>query len=102
MYNEEEDITFEMNSCEYALDMDELFKYVCQSKDKDIIEKEITDQYEIPEGGPKTPRQTVKLVKEVTTPMGTEIDNLRYDFVKTLVIMLNFILMLQYTKIVVS
>ena len=85
---DDENTTFELNGCEYALDLDEIFKYIYQSKDKDVIEKEITDQYEILEDGPKTPRQTVKLVKEVTTPMTTEIDNIRYDFVKTLAIVL--------------
>jgi hypothetical protein len=84
---EEENTTFELNGCEYVLDMDEIFKYIYQSRDKDVIEKEITDQYEMSDGEVK-PRQTVKLVKEVTTPMTTEIDNIRYDFVKTLIIML--------------
>lgn len=84
---DEENTTFELNGCEHALDLDAIFKYVCQSNNKEIIEKEITDQYEIPDGE-ISPRQTAKLVKEVTTPMGTELDNIRYDFVKTLVIML--------------
>lgn len=82
-----ENTTFTYEGCEYAFDLDEIFKYVCQSRDRDIIEKEITDQYEMPEGEAK-PRQTVKLVKEVTTPMGAEIDNIRYDLVKTLIIVI--------------
>ena len=78
--------SFEYNGETYVFDLDAIFDYVCISSEKDIIEKEITDQYELVDN--KTPKQVAKLVKEVKTPMSADLDNIRYDLVKTLIILL--------------
>lgn len=82
-----ENNTFEYEGDTYVFDLDAIFLYVLVSKDKEIIEKEITDQYEMPSDSSR-PRQIAKLVKEVTTPMDKDIDNIKYDLVKTLILVL--------------
>jgi hypothetical protein len=82
-----ENNTFEYDGDTYVFDLDAIFNYVLVSKDREVIEKEITDQYEMPDHSER-PRQVAKFVKEVTTPMDRDLDNIKYDLVKTLILVL--------------
>lgn len=69
----------------YVFDIDKIMEYVCTSKNKDVLEREITESYHIANDRASLSEKTVK---QVSTPMGSEYDNIKYDLIKMFVISL--------------
>lgn len=73
-----------INGDMYVFDIDKIMEYVEQTQNKEIKEKEITDIFEYNKNTSKVELSS-KANKEVTTYRDTQIENLKYDFIKTLV-----------------
>ena len=67
----------------YFINTSKLFEMVSSSSKKEGKEREITTGYEGGEDGKLEP--TSKVIREITSRGDTFIDNLKYDFVKTMV-----------------
>ena len=67
----------------YVINTQKLFELVSSSKQKSNKETEVTTGFDTDTKGRYSP--TSKVVREITTKGDTFIDNLKYDFVKTLI-----------------
>lgn len=63
----------------YAFDVDKICAYVNYSDNSQTVEKEILDSYE---GG----KNISKTIRELTGPGNQQIDNIKYDLIKTFII----------------
>jgi hypothetical protein len=66
----------------YYIDIKKLFKFVEYSNQNNHKETEITDGYDVSENSVAT--NTTKVIREITTPADNQTDNIRYDFVKSM------------------
>lgn len=63
----------------YIFDLEKIYKFINYSDNASAKEKEILDSYE--DG-----KIVGKTIRELTTPGNTQIDNIKYDIVKTFII----------------
>lgn len=73
---------------EYAIDIKKIFEFVNYSDKSTSSEQEITDGYEMIDDGKGSLKQTSKVIRELKTPGNSQIDNIKYDLVKSLISML--------------
>ena len=69
----------EIAGSKYYFDVEKICQYINYSDKTDVKELEILDTYE--EG-----KNVGKTVRELTTPGNAQIDNIKYDLIKTLLI----------------
>ena len=69
---------------QYYINTQKLFEKVQLSSKKPVKESEITTGYDIKDDG-KLFGPTTKVVREITSRGDTFLDNLKYDFIKTLI-----------------
>lgn len=77
-----------MSGKEYAIDVQKVFEFVNYSDKNTSSEQEITDGYEMLDDGKGSLRQTSKVIRELKAPGNSQIDNIKYDLVKSLISML--------------
>lgn len=83
----------EINGKNYYININKVFEIVEYSDKTEKREQEITDGYELVEVSGKNGKPTgeqklspiSKLVREIKGPADSQIDNLRYDFLKMLI-----------------
>mgnify|MGYP003311366673 CR=1 FL=1 len=68
----------------YAFDVDEIFKFITRSDTGEAKETEIVNNYEV--DSKQIPALLSKSIRELTTPGSPQIDNIKYDFIKTLIV----------------
>lgn len=71
----------------YALDLKRINEYIMYSERNPLKEKEIEDVFEITDTASLV--QTKKSTREATMLGNTQIDNLRYDLLKTLFLLIS-------------
>lgn len=69
----------------YVFDIEAIISFINKSNNKKISETEITEDFKLEKNSPVLVNKTIK---EVTAPMASDIDNIRYDLVKMFVISL--------------
>jgi hypothetical protein len=74
---------FEIDGKKYIIDIDRVFDVVLKSDKTERREQEITDGYDSSEGDTSL-RQVSKMVREVKTKGDSSSDNVRYDFIRLL------------------
>lgn len=68
----------------YALNLKKIFEFINYSDKNNSREKEITDAYEKNDEDGSLDC-TSKVVREIITPANSQIDNIKYDFIKMLI-----------------
>ncbi len=78
---------YDNNEKDYVIDLKRVFELCFSSENADKREQEITDGYEI-EHGTNNLIPMTKMVREIKSKNNGNYDNLRYDLVKTMILVL--------------